>query len=73
MSEAKQTPTKLVRVKADLCEMLSVIVWYDREAVVPDILDPLIRAEIERRFAEIPETFRQTALARPGRPQPATA
>lgn len=48
--------TSLVRVSGDLGEMLSVIIAVtDRK--IPEILDPLIRAEITRLYNETKPAF----------------
>lgn len=64
MSQTHQVPTKHVRVPGDLAEMLSVIAWFE-ETSQPEILDPILRTEIERRFRECPNgDMKRRALTR---------
>lgn len=53
--------TKLVRVRADLADMMSALNWHDRLSA-PDFLDPLIRRAIEERFIKLPKAVRDRAL-----------
>jgi hypothetical protein len=45
-------PTAVVRVEADLARMLSIISTATGEDI-SDILSPLVRAHVERRYAEV--------------------
>jgi hypothetical protein len=65
MSKTAATPqTRLVRVPADLAEMLSAIVWHDRNVVIPELIEPLIRPTVKRMYDRLPKDARERAAAR---------
>ena len=63
MTPAQAPSTKQVRCPADLAEKLVVIAWHD-DLAVAECLGQIIRPEIDRRFAELPEAFQRRALDR---------
>ena len=65
MSDVESIPRKTsnTRLRLDLVEKLAVVAWCDDETGA-DILDPLVRPEIERRFAALPEAVQRRALDR---------
>ena len=55
--------TANTRLRLDLVEKLAVIAWTANENGA-DILDDLVRPEIERRFDGLPKAIQQRALDR---------
>ena len=53
--------TRQVRIRDDLGCKLSVIGWFER-IDIPEFLDPLVRPEVERRFAALPPGVQQRAI-----------
>lgn len=56
--------TATARVYRDVATMLAGILSHDPAANTAAILDPLIRPELERRYAALPSHVRQTVEAR---------
>lgn len=64
MQAKKSRSTKLVRVAPDLAHKLSAIVMSIENGRIAEVIDPLIRPEIERRYAALPAHVRKTAESR---------
>lgn len=56
--------TLMVRVPADLAVKLGAIAKSDATVTVAEIVDPLLRAKVEKLFDRLPATDREYALAR---------
>lgn len=59
----KSKGTRLVRLPSDLSEKLAVLAWHD-ESTMSAIIEPMIRSQIEKRFASLPESLRTLAETR---------
>ncbi len=59
----KAAPVRLVRINADLADMLAVVTLAGR-TTNRDYLDALIRPDVERRFNALPAAVRRLAKAR---------
>jgi hypothetical protein len=64
-SKARKRSTTHVRVATDLAVKLAAVARYEY-ANTADILDPVIRDLVDRRFAALPPDIRARALARLG-------
>jgi hypothetical protein len=63
MATTPRPRTRHLRVAADLAKMLGEIAWFQRVSVA-EIVDPLLRKVIERRFNALPPDVRARAEAR---------
>jgi hypothetical protein len=52
--------TRQVRIAPDIHQKLSAISDFDGSQTIGELIDPLIREEIERRYAALPSHVRQT-------------
>lgn len=72
--DAATPRTEMIRVRADLAEMLSAIYFHER-ANSAEVLDPLIRPALTERYNALPPEIRAAIKARRPRgsptPQPA--
>ena len=56
MDAIKEVPSRLARIPGDLAAMLSGIVEVEG-GTIAEIVDPLIRPEVTRRFREVKPTL----------------
>lgn len=58
------TACRLIRVPADLAEMIAAIVRHGQAENVPELVDPILRRPVERLFDKLPEVDKQYAISR---------
>lgn len=74
MARAKTSqPKGMIRIPADLAEKLGWLAEFSDDQTVSDIVEPLIRSTVEKRFARIESRVEIIKAAREGKPAPELA